>query len=97
MDMADGTVSCVIGLPEAMYYDILSSKAGIPVENEAHLLSILMELSRVKREYDLIADALSSVKATGYGVVKPTAEDMKLEKRKYGIFDRNFTQSIWNC
>ena len=80
MDMADGTVSCVIGLPEAMYYDILSSKAGIPVENEAQLLSILMELSRVKREYDLIADALSSVKATGYGVVKPTAEDMKLEK-----------------
>jgi len=80
MDMADGTVSVMIRLPEGMYYDILSSKAGMPIENEAQLLSLLMELSKVKREYDQIADALSSVKATGYGVVKPTAADMKLEK-----------------
>ena len=29
--------------------------------------------------YDKLADALSSVKATGYGVVMPTAEEMKLE------------------
>jgi len=80
MDMADGTVSCIIRLPEGMYYDILSSKAGLPIENDAQLLSLLMELSRVKKEYDRISDALSSVKATGYGVVKPTAADMKLEK-----------------
>ena len=33
----------------------------------------------MKTEYDKIAAALSSVKATGYGVVMPTAEEMKLE------------------
>ena len=38
-----------------------------------------MELSRIKKEYDKISDALSSVKATGYGVVMPSAEEMKLE------------------
>ena len=48
------------------------------------------QLSQVKREYDKIADALSAVRATGYGVVMPTAEEMTLEQpemlRKNGAF-----------
>ena len=79
VDLADGTVTCTIVLPEALYYEILSSKAGIPIENDAQLLSLLMELAQVKQEYDKISDALSAVKATGYGVVQPSAEEMKLE------------------
>ena len=79
VDLADGTVTCVIGFPETLYYEILSSKAGIPIKNDAQLLSLLMELSQVKQQYDKIADALSAVKATGYGVVMPTAGEMKLE------------------
>lgn len=90
VDLADGAVSCVIALPEGLYYEILSSKAGQPIENDAQLLSLLMELARVKQEYDKIADALSAVKATGYGVVMPAAEEMKLEKpemiRKGGAY-----------
>ena len=45
----------------------------------AELLSLLTELSRIKQEYDKISDALSAVKATGYGVVMPTAGEMRLE------------------
>jgi len=78
VDLADGSVSCVITLPEELYYQILSAKAGLTIENDAQLLSLLMELAQTKQEYDKIADALSSVKATGYGIVKPTAQEMKL-------------------
>ncbi|MDO5400879.1 MAG: stage IV sporulation protein A [Eubacteriales bacterium] len=90
VDLADGTVSCAIVLPEGLYYEILSSKAGLPIENEAQLLGLLMDLARVKQEYDKISDALSAVKATGYGVVMPSAEEMRLETpeivRKGGAF-----------
>ena len=79
MDLAEGTVSCTIVLPERLYYEILSSKAGIPIENDAQLLTLLLELSRIKKEYDRISDALSAVKATGYGVVQPAAEEMTLQ------------------
>ena len=79
VDLADGTVTCAIVLPEALYYEILSAKAGLPIENDAQLLSLLMELAKVKQEYDKISDALSAVKATGYGVVMPDAAEMKLE------------------
>ncbi len=79
VDLASGTVTCAIALPEALYYEILSAKAGLTIENDAQLLGLLMELAQVKQEYDKIADALSAVKATGYGVVMPAADEMKLQ------------------
>ena len=90
IDLATGTVSCALSFPETLFYEILSTKAGMPIENDAQLLSLLSELSRVKQEYDKISDALSSVKATGYGIVMPTAEEMTLQQpellRKGGAF-----------
>ena len=80
VDLATGTVLCHIRFPDALFYQILSSKAGIPIENDSQLLSLLCELSQMKAEYDKISDALSTVKATGYGIVMPTAEEMQLEK-----------------
>lgn len=90
VDLATGTVICVITLPEALFYQVLSEQSGMDIQNDAQLLSMLRELSQVKKEYDQIADALSSVKATGYGVVMPTADEMTLETpellRKGGAF-----------
>lgn len=90
VDLADGSVDCAIVLPEQLYYEILSTRAGLTIENDAQLLKLLTELAGVKREYEKISDALDAVRATGYGVVQPTAEDMKLEKpeivRKGGAF-----------
>lgn len=90
VDLGSGTVSCEIGLPETLFYEILSSKAGVQIESDAQLLKLLTELSAIKQEYDKIADALASVKATGYGIVMPTANEMKLETpellRKNGAF-----------
>ncbi len=90
VELATGTVSCELRFPEALFYEILSTRAGMPIQNEAQLLQLLSELSAVKQEYDKISDALSSVKATGYGIVMPTAEEIKLETpeilKKNGAF-----------
>ena len=80
VDLATGTVSCSLSLPEKLFYEILSNKSGYPIESDAQLLELLTELSAVKKEYDQIADALASVKATGYGIVMPSAQDMQLHK-----------------
>jgi stage IV sporulation protein A len=79
VDLATGTVSCALGFPESLYYEILSNKAGLTIENDAQLIALLTELSAVKQEYDKISDALSAVRATGYGVVMPTADEMTLQ------------------
>ncbi len=90
VDLASGTVVCALGFPESLFYEILSSRAGMTIQNDGQLLTLLTELSAIKQEYDKIADALSSVNATGYGIVMPTAEEMKLQKpeviRKNGSY-----------
>ncbi len=90
VDPATGTVVCVLAFPEQLFYEILSARTGMEIKTDSQLMSILTELAAVKKEYDQISDALSSVKATGYGVVMPTAEEMKLETpeilRKGGAF-----------
>lgn len=78
VDLATGAVSCTLSFPEKLFYEILSGRAGLPIENEAQLLSLLTELRQIKCEYDKISDALQSVKATGYGIVMPTAQEMTL-------------------
>ena len=79
IDLSNGTVTCVIAFPEKLFYEILSSRAGMTIETDAQLLALLTELSAVKREYDKISDALSAVKATGYGVVMPSPDEMTLQ------------------
>lgn len=90
VDLATGTVDCALTFPEQLFYEILSTKTGMVIENDGDLMTLLTELSAVKREYDKVSDALSSVKATGYGVVMPDAEEMTLEKpeilRKNGTY-----------
>ena len=80
IDLGTGIVTCALELPEKLFYEILSARAGVTVENDGQLMALLTELSAAKKEYDKIADALSAAKATGYGIVMPTAEEMTLEK-----------------
>jgi stage IV sporulation protein A len=90
IDPGTGTVDCAISFPEKLFYEILSSRTGMEITTDKQLLQLLSELSSVKKEYDKISDALSSVKATGYGIVMPSAAEMTLEKpellRKNGAF-----------
>jgi stage IV sporulation protein A len=90
IDLGTGTVSCTISFPDSLFYEILSSKAGTEIENDAQLFTLLSDLVKMQSEYNKIADALASVKATGYGIVMPTADEMKLENpeiiRKNGTF-----------
>ena len=78
-DLGTGRVSCSLLFPESLFYEILSSKAGIPIQSDAQLLSLLTQLANIKKEYDKLSDALAAVHATGYGIVMPSADEMILE------------------
>lgn len=90
VDLGQGIVRCGIGLKDSLFYEILSHHAGTAIENDAQLMSLLVDLAQVKQDYDKVKDALSSVQATGYGIVMPTAQETKLEKpevvRKGGAY-----------
>jgi stage IV sporulation protein A len=49
------------------------------VKNDRELMDIMCKLAETKSHYDRIKDALEQVEATGYGIVMPTIEELKLE------------------
>ena len=79
VDLGTGTISCKLTMPQTLFYQVLSEQSGFNVTDDAELLHLLESLSTVKRSYDKVADALEQVRATGYGIVMPTSEEMKLE------------------
>ena len=48
------------------------------IADDEALLQMLQELAQTKKLYDKVQTALEQVKATGYGIVMPGAEELKL-------------------
>ena len=80
LELGTGTVHCRIVLPESLYYDTLSRRAGMPIRSEADLIRLLTELTADKRDYDRIKDALEAARSGGCGVVMPDRAEVELQK-----------------
>ena len=79
IDPGSGVVSISLLFPEQLFYQILSEQTGAEIPDDGALMRLLTELTRTKREYDRVAGALEQVRATGYGIVMPGTDEMKLE------------------
>ena len=79
IDLGRGVVSCELEFSEGLFYQILGERTGFTIENDGQLLKLLTALAEMKRQYDKISSALEEVRATGYGIVMPTAEEMLME------------------
>jgi len=75
-----GEVSLQLNLTEGLFNRILSEQCGTEIASDAHLLSLMQELVAAKKEYDHVAQALQSVRETGYGLVPPLLEEMTLQE-----------------
>ena len=59
---------------------MLGEECGTEIRGDAHLLRLMKELVAAKTEYDHVADALRSVRETGYGLVTPTMSELTLQE-----------------
>ncbi len=75
-----GCISVRMELTDSLYYETISAETGFEIRNDAELMAILIEMGGIKREYAKIEAALREVRETGYGVVMPSSEDMRLEE-----------------
>jgi len=75
-----GEVFMQMNLTDGLFNRILAEQCGTEIESDAHLLSLMQELVAAKKEYDHVAQALRSVRETGYGLVPPLLEEMTLQE-----------------
>ncbi len=76
----DGVVDLQLDLQKGLFNQILAEQCGTEIKSDAHLLSLLRELVAAKKEYDHVAQALDSVRKTGYGLVPPEMEELTLQE-----------------
>ena len=79
-DLGRGTAKLTLTMPDSVYYRTIGELTGFDIRDEEELISLLSELSVVKREYDKVSEALSEVNERGYGIVMPEVGDLTLEE-----------------
>ncbi len=80
MELGTGSVVLRLTLDPALFYQILGEETGIEIRNENELFPVLLELSRMRREYERVRPALEEAEATGYGIIMPEANELTLEE-----------------
>ena len=80
INLGNGSVTLEIQLKNDLFYKVLTEITGVEVSNEADLFSTISNLSKVKKEYDKVSNALDEVKQKGYGIVTPSMEELILDE-----------------
>ncbi len=80
LDLGSGKAVIDIKLEESLYYKVLSELAGMDIDSDERLIALLRELTEVKAKYDRVAEALEAVNESGYGIVTPDIDDLRLEE-----------------
>ncbi len=80
IELGQGAACYELQVSPDLFYKVLGEECGCEIKGDYHLISLMRGLISAKKEYDRIADALEQVRATGYGVVSPSMEEMTLEE-----------------
>ncbi|MBQ3528691.1 MAG: stage IV sporulation protein A [Clostridia bacterium] len=100
-DLSSGIASVEIKLPESIYYNIINDLTGLSISGRGELITALMELSKIRREYEKYSEAMAQLEERGYGIVMPKISDLELcepevikSSGSYGVKIRATADSI---
>lgn len=92
LNLGKGNAKLSVEMNSDLFYKVLSEQTDIEICDECALLDCFKRLSQKQKEFDKIAQAYEQVQETGYGIVMPTIDELKLEEPqiikqngKYGI------------
>lgn len=101
IDLGRGSATVSVSINQDLFFKIIGEATGLTIENESDLMPQILELCKVRKKYEKIADALDEVAATGYGIVMPSMEELTLDEPeiikqggKYGVKLRATAPSI---
>ncbi len=101
VELGSGCVRLELALKNDIFYRVLGETTGLAICDEASLMPCVIQLARVRTEYEKVRSALEQVEATGYGIVMPALEELTLEEPeiirqggRYGVRLRASAPSI---
>ncbi len=101
IDLGSGSATVMIKINNSLFYKVLAETTGLVINDEQELMDSIKDLALTKMAYSKVKDALDEVEATGYGIIMPEIEDLKLEEPeimkqggRYGVRLRASAPSI---
>lgn len=92
VDLGSGRSRAELVFDQSLFYRILSEKTELEIKDESELMSQLIEMTAIKKQFQKLRQAYEDVQETGYGIVMPEVEELTLEEPqilkqngKYGI------------
>ncbi len=101
IDLGSGSCDVKLNIKNDLFYKVLAETTGLVINDEQELMESISELAMMKKEYQRVKGALDEVEATGYGIIMPDIEELKLEEPeivkqggRYGVRLRASAPSI---
>lgn len=101
LDTAEGIVHIKLDSKEELYQSVLKTLVGDAATSKAGLLKVFTTYAEGREELESMKEALKMAKQTGYGIVYPTLNDMKLDTpeiikqgNRYGVKLKAVASSI---
>ncbi len=101
INLGEGCAQVQLQVKNSLFYKILTETTGLEINDEQQLMENIAELAVMKKEYSRVKGALEEVEATGYGIIMPDIEDLRLEEPeivkqggRYGVKLRASAPSI---
>ena len=80
INLGNGGASITLKFADELYYSVISELTGFDISSENELICLLREMSVMKSQYERVAEALEMAESKGYGIVMPTADELRLEE-----------------
>ena len=80
VNFGTGTAEIEFKIKGELFYKIIKDMTGIAINDDSELMQNMVGLSKIKKDYERIKNALDEVEATGYGIVMPSLEELTLEE-----------------
>ena len=61
-DLGCGTAEIELQMPRKLYYQLLSERSGLPVQNDGELMTLMSEMCGIRKEYERLRGALEELR-----------------------------------
>lgn len=79
IDPGTGEATVALSCVKGLFYQVISEIMDCDVRDDRHFFELIKDFSKAKKAHEKLRDALESVEATGYGIVRPKLSEMHLE------------------
>lgn len=80
INLGTGEIDLNIIVKDGLFYKLLSETSGLEIESDDELMSLMIEMAAIKKDYERFAPAIDQVRNTGYGIISPSIDELSLEE-----------------